>query len=99
MRSAATRNPATPIKAIRIDQGRTHAEKRSNHVRSPLIDGRGGRAGGALRAARAGARRGASGAGEPERRGRAGAGARERARGSGRAARVGAGARGVLRVG
>jgi hypothetical protein len=37
-----------PIKEIRIDQGRMHAEKRSNHVRSPLIDEK--------RALRAGAR-------------------------------------------
>jgi hypothetical protein len=33
------------IKAIRIDQGQTHAEKRSNHVPLPLIDGRGRRKG------------------------------------------------------
>ncbi|GLI03014.1 hypothetical protein Pa4123_82920 [Phytohabitans aurantiacus] len=30
---------AAPIKAMFIDQGRTHAEKRSNHVHSPLIGG------------------------------------------------------------
>jgi hypothetical protein len=28
-----------PIKGNRIDQGRMHAEKRSNHVHSPLIGG------------------------------------------------------------
>jgi hypothetical protein len=29
----------TPIKEMSIDQGRTHAEERSNHVRLPLIGG------------------------------------------------------------
>jgi hypothetical protein len=28
------------IKGIRIDQGQKHAEKRSNHVHTPLIDGK-----------------------------------------------------------
>jgi hypothetical protein len=31
--------PGTPIKGDRNDQGQTHAEARSNHVRLPLIDG------------------------------------------------------------
>jgi hypothetical protein len=43
-RPSRTIDKAGPsIKDIRIDQGQTHAEKRSNHVRSSLIDGRGGR--------------------------------------------------------
>ncbi|GLH98748.1 hypothetical protein Pa4123_40230 [Phytohabitans aurantiacus] len=57
-----------PIKGIRIDQGRTHAEKRSKHVHSPLIGGQSGwrrgaaqRGGGAAqRGGRSGRRRGAA---------------------------------------
>ncbi|MCW6009211.1 hypothetical protein K1W54_32410, partial [Micromonospora sp. CPCC 205371] len=35
--AAPARPPA--IKGFRIDQGQIHAEKRSNHVHSPLIGG------------------------------------------------------------
>jgi hypothetical protein len=58
---------ATPIKGVRIDQGRIHAVLRSNHVRLPLIGGRGraarshgAREGGGARRERA-ARRAGSG--------------------------------------
>ncbi|MCW6010730.1 hypothetical protein K1W54_40200, partial [Micromonospora sp. CPCC 205371] len=36
---AHTLNSTPPIKDICMDQGQTHAEKRSNHVHSPLIGG------------------------------------------------------------
>ncbi|GLH98788.1 hypothetical protein Pa4123_40630 [Phytohabitans aurantiacus] len=38
-RPLGRRGGAAPIKAVCIDQGRMHAEKRSNHVHSPLIGG------------------------------------------------------------
>jgi hypothetical protein len=43
------------IKGIRIDQGQKHAEKRSNHMHSPLIDGKSRRDGEPARRRRGGA--------------------------------------------
>ncbi|MEH1127437.1 hypothetical protein [Micromonospora sp. CPCC 206061] len=42
MRDAGLDSIAPPIKEVFTDQGQTHVEWRSKHVRSPLIDGEGG---------------------------------------------------------